>query len=295
MKQYIYFNAPPSPYYLESGTAHYEVGDSHPNRSGLKLFDMIIVKQGCLYLGEEQKEWAVKEGEAIVLLPDSYHYSVKPVTSETFFYWVHFQTVNEWQQANLASMKYQAEQHQQCFNPKPYTIQISKYIKLTYPKQVYDLLEQMNSTHHLIEPKAYFQKQQAFESLLLLLDEHQHGQQTSQLVKLAEQVELYIRSHYKEAITNERLSAIFNYHYNYITRAMKKVFQYSPHEYVMKLRIDEAKILLLNTHHSISSIAQQIGFEHAPYFTNCFQKYVGVTPSTFRKQFSVTEHNYKRN
>ena len=285
--KFIYFNCPPSPYYLESGIAHYKIGDAHPNRSGLQLFDMIIVKSGCLYIGEENEQWEIKEGEAITLLPDCYHYSVKPVNHETSFYWIHFQTVGSWQQTEQVTIKYPAETHQTCFNPMPYTIKIEKHTRLAYPKQAYQLLEQMNNTQHLLEPKAYRQKQQAFEALLYMLDVRQHQQQASQLVKLAEQVELYIRNHFKEAISNKRLADVFNYHYNYITRAMKSVYHCSPQQYMMKLRLDEAKILLLHSFDSIESIALTIGFENTPYFSNCFRKYVGMSPAQFRKTYNI--------
>lgn len=284
-EQYIYFNCPPSPYYLESGEVYYQKGDSHPNRANLALFDLIVVKEGCLYLGEEDGRWEVRAGEALILLPQCYHYSVKPVEVATTFYWVHFQSVNKWAQTEEASMMFLTESHQQCFNPKSYTMKVPKYMKLAFPQQTYQLLNQMNNTQHLLEPKAYWQRQQSFEALLYLLDERQYQENSTQLIKLAERVELYLRNHYKEAVTNESLSRLFNYHYNYITRAMKHAFHYSPHDYIVKLRIDEAKLMLLHSFAPIKEIALEIGFENVPYFTNCFKKQTGMTPTQFRKQF----------
>lgn len=282
---FIYFNCPPSPYYLESGEVHYQEGDTHPNRSNLSLFDLIVVKEGCLYLGEGNEQWEVRGGEGLILLPNCYHYNVKPVDEATTFYWVHFQTVNKWEQSEATSMMLLTESHQQCFNPKSYTMKVSKYLKLAFPEQTYQLLNQLNDTHHLLEPKAYWQRQQSFEALLYLLDERQHQQKSTQLIKLAERVELYLRNNYKQAVSNASLSLLFNYHYNYITRAMKFVYHHSPHEYIVKLRIEEAKLLLIHSISSVKDIAIELGFENIPYFTNCFKKQTGTTPTQFRNQF----------
>lgn len=282
---YIYFNSPPSPYYLESGFSDYIIGDSHPNRHRLNLFDLIIVREGSLHLGEEQSKWHLQEGQTLLLLPDSYHYSVEPVSTATCFYWIHFQTTNEWIESEQLHYKFPTEAHQDCFNPTPYTMQIPKSMQLLYPHKVYQLVEQMNDASKQIEPKAYWQKQHAFEELLLMMDVKQNNSQTSSIVRLAEQVEHYIRNHYQQQITNQALSLIFNYHYNYITKALKQVYGFTPNEYVMKVRLDQAKILLLNTHQSIADIAESVGFDNIPYFSNCFMKHVGEAPSSFRKKY----------
>lgn len=282
---YIYFNSPPSPYYLESGSSDYKIGDAHPNRHSLNLFDLIIVRSGSLHLGEEQTSWQLQEGQTLILLPDRYHYSIEPVSTATFFYWIHFQTVNEWAESEQLHYKFRTEAHQECFNPAPYTMQIPKSMQLLYPQQAYRLVEQMNDAGKQIEPKAYWQKQHAFEELLLMMDIKQNNKQTSSIVRLAEQVEHYIRNHYQQQITNQALSLIFNYHYNYITRAMKQVYGFTPNEYVMKVRLDQAKILLLNTHLSIADIAEAVGFDNIPYFSNCFIKHVGESPSSYRKKY----------
>src|SRR5690606_42018481 len=93
---YIYFNSPPSPYYLESGFSDYQIGDSHPNRHRINLFDLIIVGDGCLHLAEEDKCWKLAAGECLILLPDRHHHSVVTVYQDTSSYWIQFKTVYDW-------------------------------------------------------------------------------------------------------------------------------------------------------------------------------------------------------
>lgn len=57
----------------------------------------------------------------------------------------------------------------------------------------------------------------------------------------------------------------------------------SPYSFLLKIRLKNAAVLLLNTNLKISKIAEQCGFEDSLYFTQAFKKAYNVTPTTFRK------------
>lgn len=57
----------------------------------------------------------------------------------------------------------------------------------------------------------------------------------------------------------------------------------SPKEYIIWLRIDKAKYLLLEESASVREIAYACGFESEYYFSSCFKKMVGMSPSNFRR------------
>lgn len=57
----------------------------------------------------------------------------------------------------------------------------------------------------------------------------------------------------------------------------------SPKKYIIGKRIDAACKLLLLSSHKIESIAYQCGFEDPLYFSKCFKKSIGLTPSEYRK------------
>lgn len=285
MSQYIYFNCPPNPYFLECGFQIHDLYDTHPNRTNIGIFDIILVKEGCLNIGEENESWELRSGQALILLPDRSHYSVKPAEEYTSFYWLHFQAIGQWLQTEQDHVKLELEEHQRCFFPTQYTLQLLKHTQVSYPLPLFQLFDQLLDANTERESQAYWKKQSLFEQLLKALDVRQRSQDTPPLVRLAEQVENYIRNHYQEDLSNERLSLTFNYHYNYITRALKHIYGYTPNEYIMKVRIDHAKSLLLNTHLNISVIAEKVGFENIPYFTNCFTKHTGFSPSNYRKQY----------
>lgn len=61
----------------------------------------------------------------------------------------------------------------------------------------------------------------------------------------------------------------------------------SPYEYIINLRINEAKQLLINTSFSVNKIADQIGFLDTNNFIRRFRSRTGVSPLQYRKQFKT--------
>jgi YesN/AraC family two-component response regulator len=102
----------------------------------------------------------------------------------------------------------------------------------------------------------------------------------------ADQAALYMKQHYRENITAQALGEHSNFHPVYIARCMQKEFNCSPSEYLLHLRIEEAKHQLMQTDLPIALIAEEVGFNHAAYFTACFTKNEGISPRQYRQRFS---------
>ena len=57
-------------------------------------------------------------------------------------------------------------------------------------------------------------------------------------------------------------------------------------EYLKKIRIDNAKNLLLNTENTVEDISYAVGYSDIKYFSRLFKKLTGVTPTEFRKLYN---------
>jgi len=64
----------------------------------------------------------------------------------------------------------------------------------------------------------------------------------------------------------------------------KQVTQMTPMQYILSLRINNAKYLLENSKYNIMQIANLVGYDNALYFSRLFSKYTGKSPSEYRKQ-----------
>ncbi|CAM4471207.1 AraC-like DNA-binding protein [Paenibacillus endophyticus] len=283
---HIYFAAPPLPYYLESGVTVHKRGDQHPNRRQLGVFDLLVVESGCLFIGEEDRHWQLTAGQTLLLLPNRHHYSVKPSEEETVFYWVHFLPVGEWQQTELDHASLNHDNHYNRFLTSPYSLHIQKAWTLPYPEQTYRIMRALNNASEERQSRAFWTQQQSFEELLRMMDLRQNDSYTSPSVTLAEKTEVYIKNNYRTEITSKMMSHALNFHYNYIMRCMKQVYGMTPIDYLSKYRLEQAKLLLLKTEWPVAEIASYVGFENAPYFSNCFTRQIGMPPTKFRKQYT---------
>jgi len=70
------------------------------------------------------------------------------------------------------------------------------------------------------------------------------------------------------------------YHFS---RLFKRECGYSPHEYIILVRINRAKHLLKTTDLPVKIIAQNVGYQNVTTFTNAFSNRVGLSPSAFRR------------
>ena len=64
----------------------------------------------------------------------------------------------------------------------------------------------------------------------------------------------------------------------------KRITGLPPHHFLIKCRLDEAKIRLKNTSLSIIRIAQDMGFCSSQHFASHFKRATGITPSAWRKK-----------
>jgi signal transduction histidine kinase/AraC-like DNA-binding protein/ABC-type xylose transport system substrate-binding protein len=67
-------------------------------------------------------------------------------------------------------------------------------------------------------------------------------------------------------------------------RKVKAVLGYNINEYILEVRMQKAKYLLLNEDLSISEISYKVGFASQAYFATVFKSKFGVTPKAFKEK-----------
>ncbi|MCM3442869.1 helix-turn-helix transcriptional regulator [Metabacillus halosaccharovorans] len=281
---FLSFLAPPFPYFIEGNLTTYKRGQRHPDRYNLGFFDVIIMKEGSLYIGEEHEQWKLLSHDVLVLEPNKHHFPVEPCTEDTEFYWFHFQTKDKWcvqkEQKPLEPDQPVPTLH---FHSENNTVHLPKHQKLGNPNELFNRLDILLKSTVKIRSLAFWETQQIFMQVLQSLENDQQNQ--SSHVKLAEQIEIYLKQHYKEPITNKSLAAQFHVHENYLARCMKAAFHCTPLEYLSNYRIEQARLHLLKTDLPLHLISEEIGFTRLSYFSQCFKNKYGVSPANYRKQY----------
>lgn len=99
---------------------------------------------------------------------------------------------------------------------------------------------------------------------------------------LIHRVTNHIEENYEQDLTIQDLSQIAGLSEYYFSRLFKKQTGYTLHEYIIKTRVINAKILLKSTNLSLREIAYQCGFTNESSFSNTFKKNTDMTPAVFR-------------
>lgn len=120
-----------------------------------------------------------------------------------------------------------------------------------------------------------------FEMILFLHEELHSGNITE--TEEAAQLKAYIDKHNKEQITLETLSRLIFRSPSQTIRIFSKAYGITPYQYLMKQKLELAKLLLLNTNKSIKEISLDLDFHDEHYFSNYFKDKCGMAPIHFRK------------
>lgn len=96
----------------------------------------------------------------------------------------------------------------------------------------------------------------------------------------------YMEEHYMDSITMEDVSAIAGFSTTYFSSLFKRETGMTFLEYLLYLRMEEAKRLLKKTNINVSNICQDVGYSDIKYFTKTFIKYTGLKPTAYRKIYS---------
>lgn len=95
----------------------------------------------------------------------------------------------------------------------------------------------------------------------------------------------YIEAHFAEELTLAKLAAIFNFSYYYLSTYFVTHFKKSFTEYLNSVRIKKAQLLLHERDLPVAEVGGKVGYTDNSYFSRVFKKYVGVTPTEYRRQF----------
>jgi signal transduction histidine kinase/ligand-binding sensor domain-containing protein/CheY-like chemotaxis protein/AraC-like DNA-binding protein len=79
----------------------------------------------------------------------------------------------------------------------------------------------------------------------------------------------------------QRLSDILDIPSKQLYRKVKNIVGLTPVEYIRKIRLNNAAILLQKGNFSIAEVMYMVGFSNASYFSKCFQQQFGLSPKNY--------------
>lgn len=97
----------------------------------------------------------------------------------------------------------------------------------------------------------------------------------------------YIETHLEDKITLDYLSKKTGYSIYHLSRKFKEEVGYSIVDYINKVKIEQAKKMLMTTLEPIEEISGRLGFGSRSYFSSLFKEEVGQTPTDYRMNYTI--------
>lgn len=143
------------------------------------------------------------------------------------------------------------------------------------------------------------QKQKAGELFILILEEMiftelriRREMEEADVIKTSTKTELYKRLHfakdyidscYQNEITLHYLSQVANLNGAYLLRKFRKMFKITPHQYLIKKRMEAASVLLQTGHYSVTEVCNEVGYSDLSSFGKLFKQKYKCSPENFKK------------
>ncbi len=127
------------------------------------------------------------------------------------------------------------------------------------------------------------------KSVALLVSDHSHANTqinttldiyTNRIID----VKQYLDKNFGEKITLENMAALTFLSPNFFRVKFLEIMGISPHDYLIEVRISNAKSLLSDTDTPLSQIALMCGFESQAYMNYVFKKETGISPGNYRRK-----------
>ena len=96
------------------------------------------------------------------------------------------------------------------------------------------------------------------------------------------QVMSFISENYANDVRLSELAQVAGMSSFHFAREFKRTTGTTPHQYLIKFRVERAKTFLADSELSLIEVSLRSGFSHQSHFTRLFHKFTGTTPNLYR-------------
>lgn len=173
-------------------------------------------------------------------------------------------------------------------------IELAKYIKEKYADCIIIFITAYDRFDYAIEAihiKAFdyllkpWKEERLCELINTAIENVRSMQKTDSIVHSQKDViKDYIDRNYKKDISAKDVAGILGYSDVYFSKVFKQLFDDNFINYLTKIRIDRAKLLLKDVSFNIKEVGKSVGYADSNYFTKVFKRSIGMSPSEYRSK-----------
>ncbi|TBL72720.1 helix-turn-helix domain-containing protein [Paenibacillus thalictri] len=235
-------------------------------------FQITVPICGTCFLTQEEKQYALAEGGGLVQHPQENHFFNIGAEAEVLIFKV-----------GQKSLKELAKHEQLEFSPRQQFDPAS--VNAMFRRWMGELLA-CDQADRLAQEETETQVLYYLFSSLSGSHKHKTGAASPLTVSCSDpfirQTLEYIHAHYTDDIHIDELASIALQSRFHFIRSFKSATRVTPYQYVLRLRMEEARRLLRQTNSSITDVSCNLGFSSPSQFYRAFVKAVGSTPEQYR-------------
>lgn len=176
-------------------------------------------------------------------------------------------------------------------------IELAKYIKEKYADCIiifitaYDRFDyaieamHIKALDYLLKP---WKEERLCELINTAIENVRSMQKTDSIVHSQKDIiKDYIDRNYKKDISAKDVAGILGYSDVYFSKVFKQLFDDNFINYLTKIRIDRAKVLLKDVSFNIKEVGKSVGYADSNYFTKVFKRSIGMSPSEYRSKHNA--------
>lgn len=267
-------------YLLSNQDGLIKISDNQKNN---RSWTLVYIKRGVgMYLLDGSLR-CLNEGDLILLPPRvSYSFSSEQLGDE---YNINLDATvlrfdNAWLDALVAAFPVSGEMVLRIKEIRnPFAIEGPKWVKLSR------LLDSILSCDRREQPAMIF----AILSLISTQDDYMLIKSVNEcdsqdIAERKAKIDRYLECHYYNKVSLEEISKYVGMSRTYFSIFFKTHYKEGFSDYLTRLRVEKASVLLLHTDKSLPAIAAETGFKTVQYFTRAFKKVKGDTPAAFRRK-----------
>lgn len=236
---------------------------------GLPDYQLIYIESGCGYFKFDE-EYEKVSGKAVVIYkpnePQIYKY-YKNDLPKTF--WLHFSGTdveNMLRELNI-------------YDKRVIPIKSGMFLKECLER----IIEEFQN-----KPTAFTRAASSYAKLAIIELKREMENVSKKTADLTiEKLCKEMHMNFHKNISNIEYANMCNMSVPHFLSKFKSVTGTTPQNYILNLRISNAKNLLVTTDYKIMEISQLVGLTDSMYFCKRFKKLVGITPTEYRQKFQI--------
>ncbi len=252
--------------------------------------EIFTVMEGSLSFYIDEVEYPLKAGEFLIINSNEVHSIKAPLRNETIVLQIPLKQFSDYFTAQRFIRFHSGNTLQREAAPWKAIKQENEGTTGTDRRMV-SLIQELYRVYMSREAGYEFRVRAVFYEILYLMvstyrvtEVEESELKNSRRLDALSKITTYMREHYKEDLRLSGLAAMFGYSDAYLSRMFRRYAKVNFKTYLQDIRMAYAYKELLNTDHTISSIALDNGFASSRAFSKEFVKRYGILPGRVERQ-----------